>query len=228
MGKGYLIVEGHGDGRAALNLVHRTWANLGLSPMLWDNTPIRGVGLHTRLGVMRACELLRSKSQCERALLLRDEDDLCPKERGPETASWVKELKLPFPVAVVLPYREFEAWFLPCAHLMAGMEILDGQAGWLLCVGQLEAQVEGVRDPEIRDMLNRASARLIGVFETIVARLRPGMPPAGVRALAFSLILVMDGMRSFRTINETLTAATMRSVLDRQLRALKPEPADKD
>lgn len=126
MGKGYLIVEGHGDGRAALNLVHRAWANLGLSPVLWDNTPIRGVGLHTRLGVMRACEILRAKPQCERALLLRDEDDLCPKERGPETAAWVKELKLPFPVAVVLPHREFETWFLPCAHQMAGKPLVSG------------------------------------------------------------------------------------------------------
>ncbi len=116
MGKGYLIVEGHGDGRAALNLVHRAWASLGLPPVLWDNTPMRGVGLHTRPGVMRACEILRAKPQCERALLLRDEDDLCPKERGPETAAWVKELKLPFPVAVVLPHREFETWFLPCVH----------------------------------------------------------------------------------------------------------------
>lgn len=126
MGKGYLIVEGHGDGRAALNLVHRTWANLGLSPVLWDNTPIRGVGLHTRLGVMRACEILRAKSQCERALLLRDEDDLCPKERGPETAAWVKELDLPFPIAVVLPHREFETWFLPCVHQMAGKPLVSG------------------------------------------------------------------------------------------------------
>jgi hypothetical protein len=126
MGKGYLIVEGHGDGRAALNLVHRAWANLGLSPVLWDNTPIRGVGLHTRPGVMRACELLRARPQCERALLLRDEDDLCPKERGPETAAWVKELKLPFPVAVVLPHREFETWFLPCVHQMAGRPLVSG------------------------------------------------------------------------------------------------------
>ncbi|HYO57436.1 DUF4276 family protein [Archangium sp.] len=127
MGKGYLIVEGHGDRQAALKLVHRIWADLGLSYVHWDDHPIRGVGLHTRMGVMKACELLRSKRQCERALLLRDEDDLCPKDRGPETAAWVKELHLPFPVAVVLPYREFETWFLPCIHLMAGKPLISGR-----------------------------------------------------------------------------------------------------
>jgi hypothetical protein len=126
MGKGYLIVEGHGDGQAALKLVHRVWGDLGLPHVHWHDQTIRGVGLHTRVGVMKACELLRSKPQCERALLLRDEDDLCPKDRGPETAAWVKELQLPFPVAVVLPYREFEAWFLPCAHLMAGKPLVSG------------------------------------------------------------------------------------------------------
>jgi len=120
MGKGYLVVEGHGDGHAALNLVHRLWADLGLPFVQWDPDPIRGKGLHTQAGVLKACEILRSKRQCDRALLLRDEDDLCPRQRGPETAAWVKAAHLPFPAAVVLPYREFEAWFLPCLHLMAG------------------------------------------------------------------------------------------------------------
>lgn len=111
------------------------------------------------------------------------------------------------------------------AHLMEGLERLDTPAGWLLCTGQMEAQVEGVRDPEIRDRLNQGAARLIEVFEILVARLRPEMPPAGVRALALSLILVMDGMRSFRTISDSMSSAAMRSVLDRQLRALNPELA---
>jgi hypothetical protein len=128
MGKGYLIVEGHGDGQAALNLVHRLWKDLGLAHVSWDPLPIRGVGLSTQAGVIRACDLLRTKRQCERALLLRDEDDLCPKERGPETARWVKAQRLPFAVAVVLPHREFETWFLPCVEQLAGRP-LPGPGG---------------------------------------------------------------------------------------------------
>jgi AcrR family transcriptional regulator len=112
------------------------------------------------------------------------------------------------------------------ADLLEGMEVLDGPAGWLLCIGQLEAQVEGVRDPEIRAMLNKASARLVEVFETIVARLRPDLSKAGVRSVALGLILILDGMRSFHTISDGLTSQTMRAVIDRQLRALVPEPAE--
>lgn len=109
--------------------------------------------------------------------------------------------------------------------LMDGLEILNGEPGWLLCVGQLEAQVEGVRDPEIRRMLNQAADRLVEVFSAIVARLRPDMPAAGVRSLALSLILVLDGMRSFRTISDSLSEAAMRAVIDRQLRPLNPDVA---
>src|ERR1044072_3071723 len=47
------------------------------------------------------------------------------------------------------------------AFLMDGLDVLDGKHGWLLCVGQLEAQVEGVRDPEIKAMMNRAADRLV-------------------------------------------------------------------
>jgi hypothetical protein len=152
MGKGYVIVEGHGDGHAALNLVHRMWADLGLAHVTWDPNPIRGKGLNTQMGVVKSCELLRSKPQCERALFLRDEDDLCPKERGPETASWIQALKLPFPVAVVLPYREFETWFLPCIQHLAGRPIpgpggndRPGLAAGAVYRGNFEA-IRGVKE----------------------------------------------------------------------------------
>jgi AcrR family transcriptional regulator len=105
--------------------------------------------------------------------------------------------------------------------LMSGMEILDEQAGWLLCIGQMEAQVQGVRDPELREMLNRGSQRMVEVFTGIVARLRPELSPAEARSRALGLILVFDGMRSFRTISE-LSAADMRAILDREIEALRP------
>lgn len=113
------------------------------------------------------------------------------------------------------------------AELMDGLEILDGERGWLLCVGQLEAQVEGLRDPEVRRMLNRAADRLIEVFSMIVSRLRPDMSPAEARTEAIGVILMADGMRSFRTISESLSATAMRAVIDRQMEALKPIAAGK-
>jgi hypothetical protein len=105
MGRGYLIVEGHGDAQAALHLVSRAWADLQLPYIPWDAEPIRGTALHTRTGLMHACGLLRQRPRCARVLILREEPEHCPKERGPELAAWLRQLHLPFPVAAVLLHR---------------------------------------------------------------------------------------------------------------------------
>jgi hypothetical protein len=145
MGKAQLIVEGHGETEAARNLVTRLWPDLELPYTIWA-TPKRGKALHTKPGVLTACELLRSERDCSFALLLRDEDDGCPATAGPETAGWVESAALPFPVAVVLAHREYEAWFLPCVHLMAGRDIRPDVPGVRIVPGtKFEGDPESIR-----------------------------------------------------------------------------------
>ncbi|UQA58905.1 DUF4276 family protein [Polyangium aurulentum] len=122
MGKAFLVVEGHGEVAAAGNLVTRLCADLGLS-LLWGKL-MRAKGLERREGILDMCNRLRALD-CEHALFLRDEDDGCPAQNGPGTAAWLSEAQLPFPAAVVLAHREYEAWFLPCLHLMAGKPLRD-------------------------------------------------------------------------------------------------------
>ena len=122
MGRGYLVVEGHGDGQAALNMVTRLWDDLKLPALYWAD-PIRGKNLHQERGVQKACQLVRSKPDADGLLLLRDEDDGCPKDAAPQAATWVRGWHLPFPAAVVLAHREYEAFFLPCIPLMAGRKL---------------------------------------------------------------------------------------------------------
>lgn len=98
MGRGYLVVEGHGDGQAALNLVVRLWDDLGLPALHWVE-PIRGKNLHQERSVQKACPLVRTKTDVNGLLLLRDEDDACPKE-------FLRSLSLPqFP-----PGSEVAPW----------------------------------------------------------------------------------------------------------------------
>ena len=125
MGRGYLVVEGHGEVLAALNLVTRLWKDLQCRDLHWATPPIRGLALHTREGLLRACRLVRSKGDAELLLILRDEDDACPRVTGPCASSWVREERLPFPAAVVLIRREFESLFLPCLARMAGKRLVD-------------------------------------------------------------------------------------------------------
>jgi len=149
-----LVVEGHGEVAAAQNLVTRLWLDLGLDPKAWWAKPIRSKGLTFRLGTHKACELIRRHRDAAGALVLRDEDDACPKDAGPQMSAWVREAQLPFPTAVVLAHREYEVFFLPCLMAMADKPLDHGRPG-------LRADTRSVRDPEaIRDVKGWLSAHL--------------------------------------------------------------------
>lgn len=119
-----MLVEGHGERDAVPNLLNRLWRDLELPPLIWAD-PIRWPNLHLERGVRQACEIVRRKRDASALLLIRDEDDRCPRDEGPQTAQWIRSLELPFPTAVVLMHPEYEVLFLPCAHLMAGKPLKD-------------------------------------------------------------------------------------------------------
>ena len=116
-GKGYILVEGHGEVKAVQNLIVRLSMDIGFA-LPWT-TPRRWVNLHqwearTTGGIKAGTELIRSKSDAAALLILRDEDDKCPKELAPRTARDLRALNLSFPVAYVLLHPEYEVLFLPC------------------------------------------------------------------------------------------------------------------
>lgn len=123
---GIAIVEGHGETDAVENLLTRLWTELGHPYLHWN--AIRGKNLLQREGVEKYAEVARLRPGCTALILLRDADDDCPKFTGPETAGWLKGLRLPFPTAVTLFRREYETMFLPCLPDMAG-RTLRTQAG---------------------------------------------------------------------------------------------------
>jgi hypothetical protein len=125
--KGYLLVEGHGELEAAENLVSRVSKEIGLH-LPW-NKPLRWPNLHQWQGqksggITAGCELIRSKVDAAALLILRDEDDGCPKELAPEIARQLRTLNLPFPAAYVLLHPEYEVLFLPCLSQM-GFPVWD-------------------------------------------------------------------------------------------------------
>jgi len=119
--KGYLIVEGHGEVEAVPNLMARLGKEL--CPGLPWRQPIRGTNLHQwegqrRGGIRIYAELVRSKQDAGALLILRDEDDQCPRDLAPKMAERLRGLKLPFPTAYVLFHPEYEVLFLPCLEDM--------------------------------------------------------------------------------------------------------------
>jgi hypothetical protein len=122
--KAYLIVEGHGEVAAAGNLISRVSADLGLD-LVWT-TPIRWTALQTQRAVERAARYVADRGDASALLVLRDEDDGCPRDLGPKTADTLRRLDLQFPAAAVLLCPEYEVLFLPCIPLMAGAPLRDG------------------------------------------------------------------------------------------------------
>jgi hypothetical protein len=124
--KAYVAVEGHGDIEAVANLVARLSVDLGLH-LRWS-TPVRWKNLHQPKGLTQFGELIRARPDASGLLVLRDEDDACPRERGPALADVLRSLNLPFPSAVVLLHREYEVLFLASLEVLAGKSLGSGVA----------------------------------------------------------------------------------------------------
>lgn len=121
----HVLVEGHGEVDAIGNLLARVAQGLGVW-LPWAK-PLRWTKLHLREGVERGANFVRSQPGVAGLLVVRDEDDDCPRETGPQVAAWLRELGLPFPSAVVLLKPEYEVLFLPCIAAMAGRALGEGK-----------------------------------------------------------------------------------------------------
>ncbi len=130
MSKLYVLVEGYGEVQAVQNLLTRISRDLECF-YPWS-TPLRWQNLHqweaTRGGVRRGADFIRGKADVGGLLILRDEDDSCPRELAPSIAGLLQGMDLPFPVSYVLLHPEYEVLFLPCLERMAG-EFPDGRPG---------------------------------------------------------------------------------------------------
>jgi hypothetical protein len=126
LGRGYVLVEGHGEKGAVDNLISRLVSDLGL-PRSWAPA-IRWPNIHQRDGMEKGASFVRFKQDADALLVLCDEDDACPARQAPVMAGWLKALKLPFPAAVVLLHPEYEVLFLPCVEQMAGKSLGIGAA----------------------------------------------------------------------------------------------------
>ncbi|RME76421.1 MAG: hypothetical protein D6776_01280 [Planctomycetota bacterium] len=140
--KAYLLVEGHGEVEAAGNLIARLSRDVGFlvpwrHPLRWKNLDRWEGGRRGRGGVRQAAEWVRTRTDAAALLILRDEDDGCPREIAPAFAGRLRTLSLPFPTAYVLLHPEYEVLFLPCLDRLglppwnAGWEARRGVKEWL-------------------------------------------------------------------------------------------------
>lgn len=148
MGCGYLIVEGHGEVKAAANLISRLWQDLDLPFLPWKDAR-RWKNLHREDGIRTACRYVRMQRDADALLILRDEDDACPAEVAPAAAEAIRQESLPFPASLVLLHPEYEVLFLPCIPRMAGEPLRDDlgiERPGLVADASFEGDPESKRD----------------------------------------------------------------------------------
>lgn len=204
MARYYVVVEGQGDELAAPNLLHRLSAERGRGDAVWAVVGRRNA-MRQRSTVEAQCEDLRRRGDCAGALILQDDEDGCPKDDGPRVAAWVRELHLPFPVAIALLYREYETLFLAALPALAGRSLKDPRGADL---HPLDAAARFDEDPQrhrsAKDVLNRFLPRKHPYRETThqlaltrlldFAALRAsGLPCFGTLERALDFVLTTEG-----------------------------------
>jgi hypothetical protein len=115
------IVEGDGE-FAALPVLMRRLIQIANAFPLGVNRPIRRprTELVREDGVRRAVLLARSRPNCDGILILFDGDDDCPRDIAPRVEAWGRAEANPLPCYVVMPNREYEAWFLATIESLRG------------------------------------------------------------------------------------------------------------
>jgi hypothetical protein len=128
-----LFVEGKGEQDAAPRLMKRLWAHLNLQPFVqWEvilqNTNFKSVEYFAQQ-IESQYGLRNGRFQL--FVVMFDSDDktggvtMCPRDKGPATANVLRAANLPIPSAVVLPYQEYEHWFVACLPQWAGQPVVD-------------------------------------------------------------------------------------------------------
>lgn len=198
------VVEGHAEVEALPVLLRRLRAEASAWAVEIER-PIRRPRnqLASELGVIQAVRIARRQPACEAILIMFDGDRDCPAELGPKVQGWATAAARPLPCEVVLPHREYEAWFLAAIESLRTHDLIRTDA-------------ESHPDPE----------RLHGAKEQMKKRLAAGRvysPTSHQAALSasFSLERAYRGTRSFRKL--TTSFGSLLKAMGQDIGAWPPE-----
>ena len=120
------IVEGHGECEAVPILIRRIAHTIdpGFVPKILPPLRVPASRLMKEGEMERSVELAARKLQGRGGILVVldcDWDSGCPAMDGPALLKRAVDVRRNLPIAVILPKKEFEAWFLAAAESLRGM-----------------------------------------------------------------------------------------------------------
>ena len=176
-----LVVEGHGEVAAVPILLRRIAGDLDPSVPLEILHPIRRprASLVKPGEIERAVELAAYKARPRGGVfVLFDSDDDCPAALAPEILHRAVPAASGLPVYVILPRREFEAWFLAAAESLRGLrglpldlaspqnpEEVRGAKEWLRDRMQGRAYSSTIDQPALAARIDLNQARAAASFD---------------------------------------------------------------
>ena len=184
-----LVVEGHGDFKAAPILFRRIGLDIDPSVPLDIQQPIRRPRsslVRTPGELERAVELAALKARSRGGVfVLLDSDDDCPRTLAPILLGRAEPAGMGLPVSVILPQREFEGWFLAAAESIRGRrglpddltspqdpEEIRGAKGWLRERMRGHAYSETIDQPALAAVFDLNQARTAKSFDKCYRDLR--------------------------------------------------------
>lgn len=184
-----LVVEGHGEVKAAPVLFRRLAYEIDPTVSLEVLPPIRkprGSLLNKQGELERAVELAALKVRPRGGVfVLVDSDDDCPAELAPRLLARAEVAGMGLPVSVILPQREFEAWFLVAAESIRGKrglpadlappqdpEEIRGAKGWLRERMHGRVYSETIDQPALAAIFDLNQARAAKSFDKCCRELR--------------------------------------------------------
>jgi hypothetical protein len=116
-----VIVEGHAE-VGAVPILLRRLRDESKAFSLEFGTPIRRKRseMIQESAIRRAVRLALFREGCRGILILFDADDDCPAKLAPTVQEWAQSEARDVPVCVVMPCREYEAWFLAAIESLRG------------------------------------------------------------------------------------------------------------
>lgn len=103
---------------------------------------------------------------------------------------------------------------------------LDRPSVRAMAIAQSEIQLEGVRNPRLRILIEDGMRRMTEVMESLLRRFRPELSQEDARSDALSVLFLMEGMRSYCALSEGLPQEMIRKLVERELTVLLCPPAE--
>ncbi|MBY8826402.1 TetR/AcrR family transcriptional regulator [Sphingomonas colocasiae] len=100
------------------------------------------------------------------------------------------------------------------------LDFLAGPGGRERAISLGELQMDGLRAPELRPLVEEVTRHAVDVLEAMVRRLCPRLGQEEARDRALSILCLLEGLRNYAAVAESISLEQFRRIVTRELTAL--------